>query len=98
MFKIVNLFKDYSYHLPWYNKKKSHAALAELLQFVESFLIIDVIGKRISEEHPHIPLFTIHDNILTTKSNEAIVKQVMEEETLSFLGKAAKIKPEDYSK
>lgn len=98
VFTILNMFKKYSYQLPWYRKDKPHAALAVLLQFVESFLIIDVICKRISEEHPQVPLFTIHDNILTTKGNEGIVKKVMKEVTFGFLGKTATIRIEDYSK
>lgn len=57
-----------------------------ILQRIESFLILDVICKKISVLHPHIPLFTIHDSILTTQGNEAIVEDIMAREIQNWTG------------
>ena len=60
--------------------RKLHSTLACTLQNLEAELILHVVCKRISEEYPHIPLFTIHDSIVTTVDNSYCVKQVMKEE------------------
>ena len=60
-----------------------------ILQRIESFLILDVICKKISFMHPHIPLFTIHDSILTTQGNEAIVEEIMAREIQNWTGHKA---------
>ncbi len=41
--------------------------LARLLQRIESFLVLDVICKELSQEEPEMPLFTVHDCISTTE-------------------------------
>jgi len=60
-----------------------------ILQRIESFLILDVICKKISVLHPHIPFFTIHDSILTTQGNEAIVEEIMAREIQNWTGHTA---------
>lgn len=57
-----------------------------ILQRIESHLVIDIICKAISKIHPHIPLFTIHDNIITTKGNELIVEEIMKQEIHKWTG------------
>ena len=78
VFKILDLYKSKAHLFPWYNKEKPHASLAVLLQFIESYLIIDVICQQISHLYPDLPIFTIHDNILTVKGDEDKVRRVME--------------------
>lgn len=60
--------------------------LAIILQRIESFLILDIVCKAISSQHPQIPIFTIHDNIITTKGNEGIIKAVMSQEIEKWIG------------
>lgn len=63
----------------FYNiKSKDKPALAVLLQSIESWLILDVVCKKIAREKPHVPLFTIHDSLITTTEHEAYVRTVME--------------------
>jgi hypothetical protein len=70
-------------------KKLDQSILARLLQSIESWLILDQISTRISSERPDIPLFTVHDSILTTEGNEEYVKNVMED----LIGTYLSIKP-----
>ena len=60
--------------------------LSTILQRIESFLIIDVVCKQISLLHPHIFYVTIHDNIITNKKNEAIIKEIMRSEIQKWIG------------
>jgi len=56
--------------------------------------VINVICRRIGKERPDLPLFTIHDCVVTTFGNEAYVKSVMEEELFDFVGSKPMIKVE----
>jgi len=67
-------------------KQKDHTTLSILLQRVESTLVLDKICGRISSEFPKIPLFTIHDSILTTPYNVEYVKSIIEEECEKYIG------------
>jgi hypothetical protein len=46
-------------------KADDHRNAARLLQKTESNLMVDGVGARLAHEHPHIPLLTIHDAVLT---------------------------------
>lgn len=67
-------------------KKKQKEILPCLLQTIESYLILEVICKRISKEYPKAPLFTIHDSIATTEQYIEIVKSIMIEELENAVG------------
>jgi hypothetical protein len=60
--------------------------LSRLLQSIESWLILDKISERISNERPNIPIFTIHDSIVTTLGNEEYVTSVMTEVFNHYVG------------
>lgn len=75
-------------------KKKDKADLPKLLQSIESYLIIDVIAKRIARELPHAPIYTIHDSIATTIEYRDAVKKIMQEELESKIGIAPNLKEE----
>ena len=75
-------------------KRKDKKLLALLLQNIESYFIIDVIAKRIGKEYPGLPIFTIHDSIVTTVGNEELVASIMKEELERFVGKAPSFKYE----
>ncbi|MFC2118073.1 hypothetical protein ACFLSY_05485, partial [Bacteroidota bacterium] len=53
-------------------KKKDYKTLPVLLQRIESYLIIDLITKSIPKS---IPIYTIHDSILTTEVHVKYVKE-----------------------
>ena len=72
-------------------KKKNHAALSHILQRIESNVIVELAAKRLSQESPHLPIFTVHDSIATTEGNEVYVSKVIREEIFKFTGLNAKL-------
>ncbi|MDA8972735.1 hypothetical protein N9H15_02570, partial [bacterium] len=74
--------------------KNQHNTLACSLQGLEAELILHKICGRISEEYPHIPLYTIHDSIVTTTNYSNCVKIIMEEELEKAIGLKPQIKIE----
>jgi len=70
------------------NKFKSYQRFSILLQRMESHIILDVILKKISTEHPEIIAVTIHDSIMTSVYTDhvRIVYRIMEEELTRFVG------------
>jgi len=81
-----------------YVKRSSHRNLAMILQRIESYLLLDRVCSRIAKERPWIPIFTIHDAIITTEGNEDFVQQVMKEELEKSIGKAPKFSTESWQK
>ncbi len=69
---------------------------AILLQRIESYLMLDVILKRIYKELPGTIAVTIHDSIMTgiLTNNIEAVKKIMIEELTSFVGFPPKIQTE----
>jgi len=64
-----------------------HSRLACLLQSIESEIVLHRCCKRIWEEGDQkIPVFTIHDSIVTTVDNLEFVKRIMEEELTQNIG------------
>jgi hypothetical protein len=61
-------------------KKSNHPFLSHVLQKIESELIINKVCKRISLEKPLLPIFTIHDSVVTIEGNEDYVSTVIKEE------------------
>lgn len=79
-------------------KKKDNATLPRLLQRIESHMVLQVITKRISKEKKDLPIFTLHDSVITTIGNEMYVNKVMEEEFEKVMGKAPALKIEHWTK
>jgi hypothetical protein len=67
-------------------KRKNHKALSHILQRIESEIMIQNVCKRISIEHPTLPIFTIHDSILTTDGNQEYVAKIIKEEAFKITG------------
>jgi hypothetical protein len=67
-------------------KENHHQVLPILLQRIESYLIFGRVVKRINRERQDLPIFPIHDSIMTTQGNEEYVKKVMEEELTAAVG------------
>jgi hypothetical protein len=72
-------------------KKKNHAALSHVLQRIESTVIVERSAKRIADEQPNLPIFTVHDSIATTKGNEEYIARIIKEETHDYTGVHAQI-------
>jgi len=69
-------------------KKKDPKLLPRLLQQIESHVILKVVAKRMQKLHPNVPIFTIHDSIVTTASNQLLVEQLMQDAFTSCIGSA----------
>jgi hypothetical protein len=68
-----------------------------LLMRWESHAVLQCITKRISKEHPKVPLFTIHDGIATTRENVDLVKSIICEELENLTGYAPMLKYESWN-
>lgn len=80
------------------NKFENSNRFSILLASIESYLMIDVILRRIYKEHPGTIALTIHDSIMTgilTDDVEA-VRKIMIDELTKFVGFSPKIEIEDY--
>ncbi|GAA4289848.1 hypothetical protein [Aestuariibaculum suncheonense] len=99
-----NTKKIFAQHFPEVHKvftiikSKDKSLLPRLLQAVESYLVIDVIAKRISIEHPEAPIFTIHDSTATTQAFVRPVTQIMKHELKSAIGYEPKLHVERWNK
>lgn len=67
-------------------KKNAANNLPILLQRIESYIMYHRIVPRITKESPDLPIFTLHDSIVTLKGHEDYVENVMKEEFGKCLG------------
>lgn len=79
-------------------KSKDKSLLPRLLQSIESYLMINVIAKRISIEYPDAPIYTIHDSISTTEEYVDVVEAIMTEELSKAIGHSPKLAREKWCK
>jgi hypothetical protein len=75
---VSKVLEDYKYG--------DNRFLAILLQQIESTLILKHIVPRIASERPDLPIFTIHDSVVTLVVEEGYVEQVMREEIMRLTG------------
>lgn len=75
-------------------KRGDKPSLPKLLQRIESHIVLDRICKRIASERPHLPIFTIHDSVITTEGNEDFVYSIMMEELTKGIGNKPTLKIE----
>lgn len=93
---IINLlvikYKSIEYILTSFYSLYSKRDLALLLQRTEAYLILEEATRDIYHFDKNIPVFTIHDCIVTTTSNLANVKNIIEAKVSSITGKAVGLK------
>ncbi|WP_449436189.1 hypothetical protein [Pedobacter steynii] len=56
---------------------KGNNYLPILMQRLESKLMLEIVAKEVSIQHPNAPIITIHDSIFTTKEFQEPVKNIM---------------------
>jgi hypothetical protein len=72
-YRADNDFKKFDEKFPQFSqflkelKKNNYKDLSKLMQNKEASCILDVVTKEISRLYPDMPLFTIHDSIMTTQ-------------------------------
>ena len=72
-------------------KRRNHTALAHILQRIESIIMIQNVTIRIARERPDLPIFTIHDSVVTTVGNDDYVAGVIQEEAFRLTGLTVKL-------
>lgn len=77
-------------------KYRPHAALACTMQAFEAEIILKHCCAAIAYERPDLPIFTIHDSIVTTEGNEGYVQSVMEKTMRDLLGYVPQFKVEPW--
>jgi hypothetical protein len=67
-------------------KQGDYSNLPRLLQRIESYVIMYRVVGRVSRDHPTVPLFTVHDNIMTTPAYQGLVEKIIREECTKVVG------------
>lgn len=60
-------------------KRVNYKLLSWLLQRIESYCIINEVCGTLLNDHPNIPIFTLHDSLITTTENVFLVQEYMQE-------------------
>lgn len=77
-------------------KTAAYNTLACVLQRFESFLVIDKTCEEINSRFPHIPIYTVHDSIVTTEKYVEAVKAIFEKNIIDLLGVLPKLQEETW--
>lgn len=75
-------------------KERSYRDFPILLQKLEAKVILEEVCRNIFNISSEIPLFTVHDSIITTEKYSKVVKEVFSKTYLDFLGFTPEIKME----
>ena len=71
---LGDLFPGVNHFIGLVLKEFNESEFSIFLQIVESHLLINVILREFHESYPHVPIFTIHDAILTTEEFAPLIK------------------------
>ena len=78
-------------------KKRKYNDFPIILQKLEAQMLLHRVAKRVYDVNPDIPLFTIHDSILTTKQHASTLKCILEDEYQKLLGFIPQFEKTEYS-
>lgn len=67
-------------------KKKGNSLLPVILQRIESEIVLKRIAKNISKHHPKLPIFTIHDSIVTLVTSKELIRDIVKREFHTLIG------------
>jgi hypothetical protein len=67
-----------------------------LLQYVEAYVLLDYSAKKIHEEYPEMPLFSIHDALVTNESWIEILQEEMKKHITAISSINPKLEIEDW--
>lgn len=77
-------------------KSRSYNDLAILLQRIESELVIQKITKEFIKQFPNVPIYTIHDSIITISEYSTDLMSINRELSRKLIGVYPKIEVEDW--
>jgi len=95
--ELLEVFKSIFptvYELCYIIKDIAENGLAIILQAIEAELVLNRVTKSINKQHPKLPIFTIHDAIVTTVGNEKTVEQIFKDEVFKALDSTASFSTE----
>lgn len=78
--------------------KKTHRTLACTLQNFEAKIILHSACKKLSLINPMIPIFTLHDSIITIPIYQSLVEKIMTETLTEAVGFPPKLKVEKWER
>jgi hypothetical protein len=67
-------------------KEDGHERLPIILQLVESEIMLKRVAKSICKNKPKLPIYTIHDSIVTLADHKEMVRDVVKREFYSAIG------------
>lgn len=67
-------------------KEGRHQRLSIILQLVESQIVLRRVAKSISKSNPKLPIYTIHDSVVTLASHKEMVREVVKQEFHTAIG------------
>lgn len=78
------------------NRFQNYRRFAILMQRIESYLVLDVIMKKVYRRFPQTFVMTIHDSVITISDDKIVetVKNIMEKSLEKFVGLPARLKVE----
>ncbi|NQV03130.1 MAG: hypothetical protein HQ542_10815 [Bacteroidia bacterium] len=77
-------------------KQEDYRLLSWMMQTIESNVMLDRVALRIDREHPDLPIFTIHDCIVTLIGMEEYVEKVIKKEMYKAIGLTPSVKHEPW--
>ncbi|PRQ79384.1 hypothetical protein CMT60_14350 [Elizabethkingia anophelis] len=93
--KIFKTFFPNVYKVLHFIKEVKHNTLAVVLQNLEADIILHNVCNELNEKYPQqVPVFTLHDSVITTEENVDIVKNLIQQATSNYLGNKASLKIE----
>lgn len=75
-------------------EKGLYTTLACIFQRFESNLVLHIACAEVNEKYPDIPIYTIHDSIVTTVEHAETVQQIFRNHLISVLGVEPQLKIE----
>ena len=65
---------------------QQHKKVSHLFLQLESYIMLDIVARKLNKSRSRIPFFTLHDCIITTKDNVEELRRFMEEVFTSVVG------------
>jgi len=98
---IVNIFKKYYSEVfkvtQFIKDGRAKNFFPILLQNIEANCVLDYCSEKIAKNNPEMPLFTIHDSIITTSKYELILEREFKKYLKLYFGLEPKLEAEPWN-